>query len=325
MQIGNAQHENQLVIRPAAETDRAGMESIASRTWEGYDYLPMMITPWLADPEGEFYVATLPHPVSGEPNGQRVVGVGKLTRFGPTEWWLEGLRVDPDLYGKGIGRALQVYGVARFDALAASAPGSIVRLCTDVENAPVHRMMSMSGFELGGHFRRYNADAQPSATGMHAFHALTEADLPKVRAFLDASPHYQNVQCSVIGWRWVLQYITDERLKAWMAEGRVHGWTGRRHDPESLDGLVIGRVATWRSAPQPYSVEYLDALPGSLALLAQAVRGLVLRLGCSAVQHMLLARPERLVAMEQAGWRRPEDDSGKAVLYSRPVATDSAG
>lgn len=66
-----------LQLRPARITDRPDIEAISALTWEGTDYLPRYIEAWLADPNGEFYVAESP---------MGVVGTGKLTKLGAGEW-----------------------------------------------------------------------------------------------------------------------------------------------------------------------------------------------------------------------------------------------
>jgi N-acetylglutamate synthase-like GNAT family acetyltransferase len=301
----------QLTIRRARESDRPALEVIAARTWGGDDYLPLVFDEWLADPEGEFFVATL-----GAEG--RVVGTAKLTRLGPGEWWMEGMRVDPDLYGRGIGTTLHRYGLERAEALGSG----VARFATEQTNWPVHKMALKLGFTVAAQFLRYHADALPMRDLADQFRLLGAPDLPAVRAFLDSSPYYERAQRSIIGRRWLCYFITDDRLRPWLEQGLVYGWHGQRHDPARLNGLVITGVFQHRddSAPE-LIITYLDAAPGGLAVMAQAVRGLTAHLGYQTVRHMLLVRPERLVAIEQAGWRRPPDNGGKASLFSRSLGT----
>jgi N-acetylglutamate synthase-like GNAT family acetyltransferase len=302
----------QLTIRRARESDRPALEAIAARTWHGDDYLPQVFDEWLADPDGEFFVASLGA-------DERVVGTAKLTQLGPGEWWLEGMRVHPDLYGQGIGTALQRYGFERAEAIGSG----VVRFATEQANGAVHKMAHKLGFTLTAQFLRYHADALPRRDLAEQFKPLGASDLPAARAFLDSSPHYEQVQRTLIGRRWLCYYITDEHLRTWLDQGTVYGWFGRRHDPAQLDGLMITGVFHYRDGSAPeLIINYLDAAPGNLAVMAQAVRGFTAHLGYRNVRHMLLVRPERLVAIEQAGWRRPPDNGGKASLFSRSIGTD---
>ena len=49
-------------IRPMRPGDKPAMVDIASRIWDGTDYLPFVFDDWLADPDGEFAAATLGGP-----------------------------------------------------------------------------------------------------------------------------------------------------------------------------------------------------------------------------------------------------------------------
>jgi RimJ/RimL family protein N-acetyltransferase len=300
-----------ITIRPAREGDRAALEHIAARTWDGDDYLPGVISDWLADPEGGFYVAALPAP--GDPAGQ-VVGAGKLTRLGPGEWWLEGLRVDPDHYGHGIGRLLNRYGVEQ--ALASGETG-VVRFCTSAENAAIGKLAAETGFAEAGRALYYHAAANPIWAG--GFRRATADEAEAFQTFLGRSAHFEAAAQSAIDHRWQCKLITPARLADWAARGWLYGWHGRRHDPARLDGMVIARADVMDDGAGELTVTYLDAIPGAVAILAQTVRGLAAELGCATLWHMAHHDLPRLVALEQAGWRRPADNGGKAVLYSRAL------
>ncbi len=84
-----------LLVRPARMADKPALMAIAKKTWDGNDYLPVFFDNWVRDTG--FWVAELKG---------RVVGCGKATHFGQGEWWLEGLRIDPDLQGRGLGTRL---------------------------------------------------------------------------------------------------------------------------------------------------------------------------------------------------------------------------
>lgn len=297
-----------VTIRKAREADRAALEHIAARTWEGTDYLPTVFGDWLADEHGEFFVAALA-------DSGRIVGAGKLTRLAEGEWWLEGLRVDPDYYGQGVGRSLHNYAVQR----AAEIGSGVVRFCTEATNTPVRRLAEATGFTLACSYLRYQAAPHRAFAG--AFRRLTGDDVPAILAFLEKSAHFRYAERSAIGRRWICTFITAERLQEWAAEGRLFGWGGRLRDFGTLHGLVIAYTTLPRSGrPIPeLTISYLDAPPGGFALLAQQSRGLAAEMNCGSLRYMLPVQPERLVAIEQAGWRRPENNSGKALLYSRSL------
>jgi N-acetylglutamate synthase-like GNAT family acetyltransferase len=86
-----------LIFRPARPEDKPRVLEITAHTWSDGDYIPEVWDDWLADPKGEFTVAEL--------DGV-VVALAKLTSLGQDQWWLEGLRVDPERRLKGIGQAM---------------------------------------------------------------------------------------------------------------------------------------------------------------------------------------------------------------------------
>ncbi|PJF30444.1 MAG: hypothetical protein CUN51_07945 [Candidatus Thermofonsia Clade 1 bacterium] len=309
----------ELTFRPVTAADREVLEAIAAQTWGGNDYLMDVFEAWIADSEGMFYAGCLPD--------GRLAGAAKLTRFGAGEWWLEGIRVDPTLRGQGIGRAIHAYGVALAEALhhASGEESGEVRFCTDVGNAPVHRMAATFQFRQVAQFWRYSARVQPSAVRAQTFQPCTLEHLSSLRAFLDSSPHFANVQVSTIEARWQCRRLTDARLRALIEGGMVWLWHGIQHNSAHIDGVLIGYVGSpYRKMPPEFNLTYLDARVGGLASIAQAARALGATLGVPSVRHMLLARGERLVAIEQAGWRRPKDDSGKACLFSRTLGQATA-
>lgn len=296
---------NHVTIRRAQEADRAVIEHISARSWNGTDYLPRMLSAWLNDPDGELYVATT--------EDGRVVGTGKLSKLGEGEWWLEGARVDPDLYGHGIGGMLHRFGVERAEAMGSG----LIRFTTAADNVAIHKLAARTGFSAVAHFLHYMAKALPDQRGANEFRLLSAAEVPMIQAFLAVSAHLEQVQHSILAGAWQCYLITAERLSSWSADSRIYGWHGQRHNPAVLDGLLIlGRVPV-HGEDKPLDVAYLDATPGNLAVMAQAVRGLTAQLGCQKARYMLLNQPTRMVAIEQAGWRRPDDAS--CYLFSRPI------
>jgi RimJ/RimL family protein N-acetyltransferase len=136
-----------LRVRPATLRDKAAVLGISAKIWEGHDYLPLFFDGWVR--EGQFWV--------GLERG-RVVGCGKATEFSRGEWWLEGLRIDPDLGGRGLGKALSFAILARALALRPRA----LRLATaDVNEASIHIIEQM-GFRQAYATRLYQARLGPA-------------------------------------------------------------------------------------------------------------------------------------------------------------------
>ena len=86
-----------LAVRKARPNDRDAILAMSRGIWGGTDYLSLVWDRWLADDKGLLLTATL----DGRP-----VGVSKITILSPGEVWLEGLRLHPDLQGRGLTRQI---------------------------------------------------------------------------------------------------------------------------------------------------------------------------------------------------------------------------
>lgn len=68
------------------------------------------------------------------------------------------------------------------------------------------------------------------------------------------------------------------------------------------------------------TLAYLDAQTGYVADICRAVRRFAGARGFRTLRHRFLTLPERLVAIEQGGWRRPYPVSLDEVdLVNRPL------
>ena len=294
------------------------MDSISARTWGGDDYLSEVLDDGLADPNGYMYVAE-------RTDDSKILGMARLVCLGADEWWMEGMRVDPDHYEQGIGRLLNNHLVQQAEALAdASASGTgTVRLVTSSLNKAVHKMAAETGFANLGPYIIYRANALPDPRHSGEFHVLTAGELPAIRQFLDRSAYYEHAARSLeYSWKWYL--ITDDRLRVWLRDSLIYGWTIA--DFHTLDGLLIlnplPTAAPGSGRAPVLDIGYLDARAGQLASMAQAARDLCARLGYLRMQHRFMVRGERLVAMEQAGWRAVRHHD-PVYLYARSLRVAS--
>ena len=84
-------------FRAIRRDDRERLRAIATRVWEGHDYLPAVFDRWVEEPGSYF---------GGLELDGRLVGCGRVQRFDERRGWLEGLRVDPDVHRQGLGRQM---------------------------------------------------------------------------------------------------------------------------------------------------------------------------------------------------------------------------
>src|SRR5439155_1135470 len=117
--------------------------------WEGGDYVPFVWHDWLDDPRGMVQVAA---------RGEDVVGFQHLDVQPDGTVWLEGIRVDPDVRGAGIGSELLQAGIREARARGATA----IRLATSSGNDASNRIAEKAGLtQIGTCHRAEAAGAEP--------------------------------------------------------------------------------------------------------------------------------------------------------------------
>ncbi|MCI4446630.1 MAG: GNAT family N-acetyltransferase, partial [Pyrobaculum sp.] len=83
-----------LTFRKAEERDIPEIVAFTMDTWDWGDYIPQVIGRWIK--EGRAYVAVW---------GDRIAAVAAMVQVGRSAY-LQGLRVRPELRGRGVGEAM---------------------------------------------------------------------------------------------------------------------------------------------------------------------------------------------------------------------------
>lgn len=297
---------NKLTIRPAAPSDREQAFAISAQIWDGDDYIRDVWDAWLAEATGLFAMAML---------RGRVTGFAKITRYGPGEWWLQGLRVDPEYRGRGIARALHDHLIA----FAGQAGPGMLRYVTGGNNLGSQHIGLTSGFQRVGRYLRLRAPAltraESAAPALPPLAAWRKADLPDLERFLRRSSQLrENHGLYAAAWTW--RELTPERLAAHVAAREAYGW----RDPQ-------GRVAALallepRPGDDQLRVGLADARRGgplSLAHLGRALRDLARRRRRKAVTLEVPVDSPWQRAIEKAGYALAWDPGDCMVLLERPV------
>ena len=94
-----------IAVRRARASDKDVVLSFASQTWDGWDYIPQVWDDWLTAEDGVLLVATTQA-------HDRPIAVTRLAILSHDEGWLEGIRVDPALRGRGVATNLQIAELA---------------------------------------------------------------------------------------------------------------------------------------------------------------------------------------------------------------------
>lgn len=163
-------------IRQAQPGDKARIEEISSKIWDGDDYVPLVFDKWVTQENGEFSVVTLDGVVAG---------CTKITELPNDVLWLEGIRVDTDYRGKGLGREMAKYQIQRSKEMGYSR----LELSTFVENYESIAIIEKNGFERVASFKFLMHELKnldqvgKKPIDLNAFRCVT--DLDEARSILD--------------------------------------------------------------------------------------------------------------------------------------------
>ena len=225
----------QLVCRAALPLDTPQVLELARHIWNGHDYIPFVWQAWLADAEGFLAVAEY---------GNRIAGLGKLTRLAEDEWWLEGLRVHPDFEGRGFATHIHRYLMERWRSLGKG----VVRLATASKRFAVHRICEKLGFQKVGEFGAYERQAQAEGAAPD-FHLVAGEEIDEAFAFAAQSPllplGYHLID---LGWQWAKP--RPAYLQRYVAAAQAYWWRERggllcvaEDDEDEVKSLLIRWVA----------------------------------------------------------------------------------
>jgi len=292
--------EPRLRVRRARPEDREPILEIAKHIWGGDDYLPLVWDHWLEEKDGA--LLTVLH--EGRP-----VGVSKVSVLAPGEVWLEGLRLHPDLQGKGL--ASQINRVTYREALKLNP--KTIRYSTGAGNEASRRLAERRGFWqvartlwLWGEARRQRPAGRVAD--------LTDVD--RVFRFARESRAIQRTSgLFPTGWRF--RSLTRELVRELVEKGRV---------------LIISRRGSIRAAAM-WDVGHVDndvclgfaegsekdirALAGDILATAEAAGG-------TDASAMLPHGPAEIV--HDAGFNM--EPPGRAVVYelrARGFSDDGEG
>ena len=220
-----------VLCRPALPKDTPDVLELTRTIWDGEDYVPHVWAEWLADDQGVLAAAEY---------GPRVVGLGKLTRLGEDEWWMEGLRVHPQYEGRGIASRLHEYLLGHWQEHCAG----VIRLSTASFRAPVHHLCQRTGFDKIAELTIYRAEAIHGETASIPL-AADEADAAYQLA--SASETFPLTAGLLdLGWQWAR--LSAQRIRGAAQDGRAW-WSSSRgglllaRDDEEENALVAQLVA----------------------------------------------------------------------------------
>ncbi len=274
-----------VVCRPALQKDTEEVLELCSHIWGGGDYIPTVWDEWLADPDGFLGVAEL---------GGRVVGIFKLTKFQEQEWYLEGLRVHPDVQGRGIAAHMHDYVINMWRKMG----HGIIRLVTGSYNVKVHQMCERTGFKRIAEFIPYRA---PSVLeGTSNFNSLTAEEAQQAMEFVLNSPTHA-LSGGFINLGWVYADLQLKHIREAIGEGHAWWWKQGR-----------GFISIWEDQEgdehEP-GVQLLACQVTDLGEILADCRRLMGEMGYQSAGWVAPNQPEVLSQLEKAGFERSWDVS----------------
>jgi RimJ/RimL family protein N-acetyltransferase len=143
-----------IAVRRARASDRGAVLGFATRTFDGWDYIPEVWDEWITADEGVLLVAT-------RPDEDRPIAVTRVVLLSGDEGWLEGIRVDPAVRGRGVATNLQIAELA----WAHAHHLRVLRYMTDQGNEGSVRLGAHHGFAVIGDLRSHGRPRDDDGPG----------------------------------------------------------------------------------------------------------------------------------------------------------------
>ena len=319
-----------IAVRRARPEDRDAVLAFASTTWDGWDYVPDAWPHWIAAPDGVLLVAT----AQGD---DRPIAITRLALLAADEGWLEGIRVDSAVRGRGVATNLQVAQLAwaRAHGLRvlryATGPGNegslklgahhgFVRLADRrtwgrpelEEAAEADRVAPDPTTEAD---RRRELLAALAADGLALAADALETAIGAAWRCVDTDTTFESGGRLYEHRSWSLQRLTHERFAAHVRRGEVLA------APGASAVAILPHVAHFSEDLRPHLAVLAGGGRAALGLLLAVER----RAGGPVTVRLpdpappLLSDPGVAAAWHQA-WIRPHDWS--LVIMERPLPGD---
>lgn len=282
-----------VVCRPALLKDTDDMLELTKHIWEGNDYLPQVWADWLADERGHLVVAEY---------AGRVVGICMLEYDGPGEWYLAGLRVHPEMEGRGIASQLHMYILDHWQHLHERG---VIRLAT--YRPKVKHLCERTGFRQLAEFTIFVAPGLPEP--VDSFTPLPGDQVERALALVHLSP-VSAWMAHMYGRGWAWSTPRPEYVQAAVDESRAWLWR------DGLGVLVTG-IEEGDDGPAPV-IALVGCPEEYLTALLMDYRRLVAKQGYQEAGWVASLHPELQPYLAQAGFRRDWDVA--LSLYERVSA-----
>lgn len=289
-----------LEIRRAHPGDTLRMWQITRDVWGGNDYLPSVWEEWLGDAGGILMVAT---------HEGKLLGLQHIDAQPDGVAWIEGIRVDPDAQGLGVGSRLLLAGLE----WARSAGYHTARLCTSSENPASNRMALKAGMTQLGAYPTLRAGTLEQGMALDGIRVAGVTDYEQVTHLLAMrQPADQNTWIYTEGW--TARTLTTDRLRLLLAANSVVvAWSS---------GLDAVGIATYTATRSFLRLGLLAGTPSDSERIARWLRFRARQVGLTGVRATITGDHTTQRALSSAGFSSP--DGHAMLLYEFVLRAQSA-
>jgi len=224
-----------LKVRRIEPEDKTRVLEIASKIWEDDDYVPAVFDSWVKD-EASVFAAALEEDC--------LVGFGRMCELGKGDFWLEGLRKDPDSKVVGVGEAISNY---MFDHLRNRQLNSL-RFSTYFDNQASVKINEKRGFEriLTLSLKMRNLKSEY----LDLEKIDSNPDLDELISYLEES-FYLKMSKGFLAKGWVVYSYNRELIKRFLEEKKIAAYK----DKNRICGVII---ATDTHYAQEWWISFLE-------------------------------------------------------------------
>jgi GNAT superfamily N-acetyltransferase len=288
-----------VVCRPALPCDTADVLEFTKFIWDHGDYIQYVWDEWLADPEGILAAAEY---------GGHCVGIAKVSLSAPGQWWLQGLRVDPNYQDLKIGSHIHAY----IDEWWLEHGAGVVRLMTSSLRVKVHHLCEKLGYAKILEVKELEIKSLDEACT--SFQPVQKSEISAALKAAQDSP-VMAMSRGLLDLGWDALQPTEEILASIQQQGMAFWWRGR-------EGLLL----EWDDDNEEGKVLGLGLPACSLELLPEMlldIRRLAAQQGRVGVFWIAPLTAEILSAAEKAGYLHHREHSG--YLYEKRHTLSGTG
>ena len=269
-----------VVCRPALPLDNEDVLRFTGRIWNGNDYVPEVWQEWLADTNGICAVA--------EYRGH-AIGLVKLSCLAPGQWWIMGLRVDPEHQQLGVASRLHHYILDQWEHTC----GGVIRFSSRSTNLPIHHLAEHTGFRKILDLSNFIAKSELKPE--KAFRPVPGEELAQACDFAcEADSNLLMLGLIDLSWEWVA--IDKTILRQAVSEKRLWWWRKKR-------GLIMTIEDDTDEIRCPL-LQYAGCEMEDLSDLLNDFRGLSGSLGYEKARWVAPLIPQAIHPLERAGFNR---------------------